>query len=142
MKSEHHLKRLQSKVALARFEAVGAAYLRWAFSKPTHFQIISRRILIDWERSTSLRGDNKLIRSLMEEALVDAQRSDLLRSVDIADTQVAGRALVYGLAGMFIDGHFSQRALLGVPAEQTAQHVLKEFVALLRIPERPRGMRS
>jgi hypothetical protein len=34
----------------------------------------------------------------------------MLRSNSIAETQIAARALVYGLARMRIDGHFAQWA--------------------------------
>jgi len=114
-----------------RFAAVGIAYLRWAIRNPTHFQIISTRSLIDWDSSESLRHDNQLVRSLMEGSMLEAQRRNMLRSNDIAETQIAARALVYGLARMNIDGHFAQWAADGHNAEQTAQNVLKHFVTLI-----------
>jgi AcrR family transcriptional regulator len=116
---------------LARFEAVGSAYLHWAIHNPTHFQIISTRSLIDWGSSESLRADNKLVRSLMERAITEAEEQGKLRSANIAQPQIAGRAIVYGLGRMYIDGHFAQWALDGETAENTAQNVLKEFVSLL-----------
>ena len=116
---------------LERFAAVGVAYLRWAIRNPTHFQIISTRSLIDWDSSESLRQDNEAVRSLLEGSMVEAQRRSMLRSNNIADTQIAARALVYGLARMCIDGHFAQWALPGQTAERTAQDVLKHFVSLI-----------
>lgn len=56
----------------------------------------------------------------------------MLRSNDISETRIAGRALVYGLARMYIDGHFAQWSVAGQPAEQTVQNVLRHFVTLLR----------
>jgi AcrR family transcriptional regulator len=125
---------------IERFAAVGAAYLRWAIRNPTHFQIISTRSLIDWDSSESLRHDNEAVRALMEGAMAEAQRRSMLRSNDIADTQIAGRALVYGLARMVIDGHFAQWAMSGQTAEETTQSVLKHFVSLIGndAPEQPR----
>ena len=116
---------------IERFAAIGVAYLRWAIRNPTHFQIISTRSLIDWDSSESLRHDNEAVRSLMEGSMVEAQRRSMLRSNDIADTQIAARALVYGLARMAIDGHFAQWAMSGQTAEQTTQNVLKHFVSLI-----------
>ena len=116
---------------IERFAAVGVAYLRWAIRNPTHFQIISTRSLIDWDSSESLRRDNEAVRSLMEVSMVEAQQRSMLRSNDIADTQIAARALVYGLARMVIDGHFAQWAMSGQTAEQTTQSVLKHFVSLI-----------
>jgi AcrR family transcriptional regulator len=116
---------------IKRFAAIGVAYLRWAFQNPTQFQIISTRSLIDWDGSESLRRDNDAVRSLLEESMVEAQRRSMLRSDNIADTQIAARALVYGLARMHIDGHFAQWAAPGVTGEQTAQNILKHFVNLV-----------
>lgn len=116
---------------LGRFAAVGIAYLRWAIQNPTHFQIISTRSLIDWDSSESLRRDNAAIRALMEEALTEAQRRGLLASKDLAEAQIAGRALVYGLARMYIDGHFAQWGVDGETAERTAQKALKHFIGLM-----------
>jgi AcrR family transcriptional regulator len=116
---------------LDRFAAVGIAYLRWAIRNPTHFQIISTRNLIDWDSSESLKADNAAIRSLMEGTLVEAQRRGLLRTSDLAEAQIAGRALVYGLARMYIDGHFAQWGVDGETAERTAQNVLTHFISLM-----------
>ncbi|MER9632389.1 MULTISPECIES: TetR/AcrR family transcriptional regulator [unclassified Mesorhizobium] len=116
---------------IERFAAVGIAYLRWAIRNPTHFQIISTRSLIDWDSSESLRRDNDAVRSLVEGSMAEAQRRNMLRSDDIAETQIAARALVYGLARMYIDGHFAQWAAAGRTAERTAQNVLKHFVTLI-----------
>lgn len=116
---------------LEQFAEIGAAYLRWAFQNPTQFQIISTRSVLDWDGSESLRRDNDAVRSLLEESMVEAQRRSLLRSANIIDTQIAARALVYGLARMHIDGHFAQWASAGQTGEQTAQNVLKLFVTLV-----------
>jgi len=116
---------------MERFAAIGVAYLRWAFQNPTQFQIISTRSLLDWDGSEPLRRDNDAVRSLLEESMVEAQRRGMLRSDNIADTQIAARALVYGLARMHIDGHFAQWATTGQTGEQTAQNALKLFVALV-----------
>jgi AcrR family transcriptional regulator len=117
---------------IQRFAAVGLAYLRWASRNPTHFQIISSRSLIDWASSESLRRDNEAVRSLMDGALVEALARDMLRSDDLADTKIAGRALVYGLARMVVDGHFAQWAVDGEAVERTTQNVLDLFISLLR----------
>ena len=113
---------------IERFAAVGVAYLRWAIRNSTHFQIISTRSLIDWDSSESLRRDNEAVRVLMEGAMVEAQRRSMLRSNDIADTQIAGRALVYGFARMNIDGHFPRWGVAGSEAEQTAEAILDLFI--------------
>jgi AcrR family transcriptional regulator len=117
---------------IQRFAAVGRAYLRWASRNPTHFQIISSRGVIDWSSSESLRRDNEAVRLLMDGALVDAQARGLLQSDDLAITEIAGRALVHGLARMVVDGHFAQWAVDGEAVERTTQNVLDLYVSLLR----------
>lgn len=116
---------------IERFTAIGVAYLRWAIRNPTHFQIISTRSLIDWDSSESLRRDNEAVRALMEDAMMEAQRRSMLRSNDIEYAQIAARALVYGLARMFTDGHFAQWAISGQTAEETTQKVLRHFASLV-----------
>lgn len=125
------VEKVASDDPIKRFAAIGVAYLRWAFQNLTQFQIISTRSLIDWDGSESLRRDNDAVRSLLEESMVEAQRRSMLRSDNIADTQIAARALVYGLARMHIDGHFAQWAAPGLTGEQTAHNVLKHFVTLI-----------
>lgn len=125
------VEKVASDDPIKRFAAIGDAYLRWAFQNPTQFQIISTRSLINWDGSESLRRDNDAVRLLLEESMVEAQRRSMLRSDNIADTQIAARALVYGLARMHIDGHFAQWAAPGVTGEQTAHNVLKHFVTLV-----------
>lgn len=93
---------------LARFRAIGTAYLRWALRNPTHFRVISDRSLIDIDGSEVLLRDNAEIRALMDAQLAEAQRLGLLRPVDVTLVPVAARALVYGLARMRVDGHLAQ----------------------------------
>ena len=86
----------------------------------------------DRQAAKQLRSDQAAVRSLMDEALVEARARDLLRSDDLASTQIAGRALVYGLARMVIDGHFAQWAVDGRAVGQTMQDALSLFVSLMR----------
>jgi AcrR family transcriptional regulator len=126
-----NLKNAPENDPLGRLLAVGTAYLRWAIRNPTHFQIISNRSLIDWDNSDSLRRDNNEVRQLMEVSMAEAQQQGILRSHDITLTQIASRALVYGLARMLIDGHFAQWSVTGHKPEATMQMTLELFVSLL-----------
>jgi AcrR family transcriptional regulator len=113
---------------LARLRAIGAAYLRWAIRNPTHFQVVSTRNLIDYERSEFLRRDNDDIRTLMDRLMDEARRRGPLRSDDVPLIRLAGRALVYGLARMYVDGHFAQWGT-GDNPEYAMQKVLDLFIA-------------
>jgi AcrR family transcriptional regulator len=137
---------------LARFRAVGTAYLRWALHNPTHFRVISDRSLIDLEGSEVFRRDNLEIRGLMDGLLAEAQRRGMLRPVDVTLVPVAARALVYGLARMHVDGHLAQWGVAPDEAERQLQAALDLVIGSLSTrpseapdrptPRRPRARRQ
>jgi AcrR family transcriptional regulator len=116
---------------LARFRAVGTAYLRWALRNPTHFRLISDRSLIDFEGSEVLRRENREIRGLMEALLADAERRGMLRPMDVSLVPVAARALVYGLARMHVDGHLAQWDVAPEAAERQLQAAMDLVIGSL-----------
>jgi len=94
---------------LAGIEAIGQAYLVWAVKNPTHFQIISSRDLIDFHASEKLRSENEAIRLVMRDLFAEAARKRLIPDAsDLEILSLSARAFVYGLARMFIDGHFPE----------------------------------
>ncbi|HUQ79680.1 MAG TPA: TetR/AcrR family transcriptional regulator [Gemmatimonadaceae bacterium] len=119
---------------LARFRAVGTAYLRWAMHNPTHFRVISDRSLIDFEGSEVLRRHNGEIRGLMDELLAQAQSRGMLRPVDVPLVPIAARALVYGLARMQVDGHLAQWDVAPDQAERQMQAALDLVIGALSAP--------
>jgi AcrR family transcriptional regulator len=116
---------------LARFRAIGTAYLRWALRNPTHFRVISDRNLIDLEDSEVFLRDNREIRTMMDEQLSEAQRRGLLRPVDVSLVPIAARALVYGLARMYVDGHLAQWDVAPGEAERQLHAAMELFIASL-----------
>ena len=117
---------------LARFRAVGTAYLRWATRNPTHFRVISDRSLIDIEGSEIFRRHNLEIRQLMDELLAEADRRGLLAPTDVKLVPIAARALVYGLARMRIDGHLAQWDVAPDEAEEQMQAAMGLVIDSLR----------
>lgn len=113
---------------LAHLFAIGMAYLRWAVRNPAHFQVVSTRSFIDYDGSQSLRRDNDAIRQQMDDLLAEAQRRGLLHQADIVHIPLAARAMVYGLARMYADGHFAQWAVPGETPEQAMRAVLALFI--------------
>ncbi|MPN03735.1 HTH-type transcriptional regulator BetI [bioreactor metagenome] len=118
---------------LARFAAIGHAYLAWAAAHPTHFRVISDRQLIDYDNSASMQAGNEAIReqmaSLLQQALgldADAER--------IAQTLLAARALVYGLARMAADGHFPEWNTQSGSDRQAITDTLDHFIAQIARP--------
>jgi AcrR family transcriptional regulator len=116
----------EGKEPRARLAALGAAYMRWVLRNPTHFRVISDRSLIDFEGSAALMRDNAEIRALMTAIIAEGQAKGQFRPVDLSYVQLAMRAIAYGLARMYVDGHFPQ---WGVPDDhaETAMHAVIEL---------------
>jgi AcrR family transcriptional regulator len=115
---------------LARFRALGTAYLRWVIRNPTHFEVISTRRTIDFDASETLVQLNDEIRTMMVALLEEARAAGQLRAVDLDAVPLQARALVYGLARMWIDGQFAQWGGQA-QAEALMQQSLDSFLALL-----------
>jgi len=113
---------------LGRFRCLGLAYLRWAMRNPTHFEIISSRRFFDHDRAAAIRSDNAELIELTGQTLADAFAAGQLRSADLKQIQIAGRALVYGFARMNIDGHFPRWGVANPEAERTAEAILDLFI--------------
>ncbi|WP_266170505.1 TetR/AcrR family transcriptional regulator [Dyella subtropica] len=112
---------------LLQFRAIGHAFLRWAIANPTHFQVISNRAVIDFETS-SLRSRNDAIRARVTALLEQAQAQGLLRPGDVMRYQIGSRALVYGLARMYVDGQFPSWELDEEAALENSLAVFDQFI--------------
>jgi AcrR family transcriptional regulator len=113
---------------LERFRHIGLAYLRWAMRNPMHFEIISSRRFFDHDRSKGVSRDNSELIGLTGRTLAEASAKGQLRSADLKQVQIAGRALVYGFARMNIDGHFLRWGVDEAEAERTAEAILDLFL--------------
>jgi AcrR family transcriptional regulator len=113
---------------LARFRCMGLAYLRWAMRNPTHFEIISSGRYFDHDNAAGVSRDNAQVIAMTESALVEAHAQGQLRSADLKQVQIAGRALVYGFARMNIDGHLRRWGVAGPDACRTAEAMLDLFI--------------
>ncbi|NWH09013.1 MAG: TetR/AcrR family transcriptional regulator [Alphaproteobacteria bacterium] len=119
---------------IAGFRAVGRAFLSWAMRNPTHFAIISSRQAIDFPGSQRLVNQNTAIQELVDHLLQKALSAGRLRSGDTRLVQLAGRALVYGLARMFTDGHFESWHVPATEVETRMEAVLDLVVESLAKP--------
>jgi AcrR family transcriptional regulator len=119
---------------LARFRAIGLAYLRWAMRNPAYFEVISDGRVFSHEESGALSDDNKEIMALVDRALSEAVDKGQLPSGDVDKVRIAGRALVYGFARMAIDGHFARWGVDARRAEATAVAMLDFFIARVKSP--------
>ncbi len=122
---------------LARFRALGIAYLRWALRNPAHFEVISTGRLFDHESSAELTRDNGQVIALTEQLLMEAFQAGQLRVKDLQLVKIAGRALVYGFGRMNIDGHFPRWGVAKSQAEKTAAAIIDLFIdGIARKPSR------
>ncbi|MGZ3236564.1 MAG: TetR/AcrR family transcriptional regulator [Burkholderiaceae bacterium] len=113
---------------LMRFRAVGYAYLKWAVHNPAHLLVISDRRLIDFDRSESLQKDNEHIQQLMSDLLEDADARGILRAGDRNSIPLIAKALSYGLARMYIDGHMPQWGVKQGEVIRTMEAAIDQFI--------------
>ena len=113
---------------LQKFRAIGIGFLRWAFTNPTHFQVISGRASIEFDRPT-LRDSNDGLRATMNQLLSAAATEGLLRPGDVSRYVLGGRALVYGLARMHTDGQFPSWGVDSADSLNESIAVLDQFIA-------------
>lgn len=118
--------------SLMRYRAIGIGFFRWAITNPVHFQVISTRTAIDFEGS-SLIHRNGEIRAVMVRLMSDAQTEGLLRNSDATRHAVAGRALAYGLARMYIDGQFPSWGLRGADPLEEVIGMFDLFIASIAV---------
>ena len=111
---------------LARFRAIGVAYLRWAMRNPAHFEVISSGRYFVHDAAAEISRDNAEVIAMTELALAEAFARGQLRSANLKLVQIAGRALVYGFARMNIDGHFLRWGVADAGA--TAEAIVDLFI--------------
>lgn len=125
------LDRSDTSDPLDGLRAVGRGYLGWAFANPTHFQVVSSRSLIDFHESPSLVEENEAIRLIMLDLIERGRAQGTLRpGLPTDDLMLASRAFIYGVARMWIDGHFREWRV-AKPAASAMTDALDLFVNLL-----------
>lgn len=116
---------------LAGLGAIGQAYLGWAVANPTHFEVISSRSLIDFHGSARLVAENEAIRQIMLDLIERGRQAGQLHpAARTDDLMLASRAFIYGIARMWIDGHFQEWRVEQPPAKAMAS-ALDLFMAML-----------
>lgn len=129
---EQALSTLAADDPMEQLRAVGMGYLDWARLNPTHFQIISSRTLIDFHGSETLVSVNEALRLLLGDIIRRARDEGRMKaSLDTDDVMLSARAFVYGLARMYIDGHFSEWKV-SRPPDDAMRQALDLFIEGLR----------
>lgn len=121
---------------IAALRAIGRGYLTWAIANPTHFEVISSRSLIDFHGSQRLVEQNESIRIIMLGLVARARADGRLRpEIDTDTLMLSLRAFTYGVARMWIDGHFPEWRIER-PAYEAASAALDQFIAFIADPAR------
>ncbi|MFN4130081.1 MAG: TetR/AcrR family transcriptional regulator [Paracoccaceae bacterium] len=115
---------------LGQIQAIGLAYLSWARANPEHFKVVSQRNLVDLDaRAKELNDD---IRNRMIGLLAMARETNEMRQdLNPATVLLSCRATVYGLARMYVDGHFPEWQPDGDPTDWMTRS-LTLFIQTLR----------
>jgi AcrR family transcriptional regulator len=111
-----------------RLRAIGRAYLRWVIDNPAQFKVVSDRRLIDY--AEPIQRDNTAIQALLRETLRRAVK-DGSRTTDIDQAMLELRAMAYGLARMFVDGHLPQWGVGNAEARERMEAALDDLIARL-----------
>ena len=123
-----------------QFRAIGVTFVLFAVRNPGHFRVMNMPEYADRSRSAYLGESTDAGEREMRELLARARAEGQILPWDPGLLMIASRALVYGVARMFIDGHFAE---LGVGVEQ-AQAITEAVTdifggGLVRATEAERG---
>jgi AcrR family transcriptional regulator len=112
-----------------RLRAIGRAYLLWATDNPAQFKVVSDRRLIEY--AEPIQQDNAAIQALLRETLRRAIKQEGSRVTDIDQAMLELRAMAYGLARMFVDGHLPQSGVSDADARERMDAALDNLTARL-----------
>ncbi|WP_437578402.1 WHG domain-containing protein [Sorangium sp. So ce887] len=102
---------------LLRFRALGLASVRFALEHPALFELLNGPAFrADPEGARELLAAQDEARSRLRAMLHEARAQGELRPTDPIVTEVAGRAMAYGLARMFLDGHLPREGAMELTA--------------------------
>jgi AcrR family transcriptional regulator len=121
------LERCMEEDPLLRFRELGYAYLKWAVDYPAYFRVVSDRRLIEFDSSESLQKDNAHLQQVMLTLLGRADALGYLRGEPDSIPLVA-RALSYGLARMYVDGHLPHWGVKRQGAVAAMRTALDQFI--------------
>jgi AcrR family transcriptional regulator len=105
-----------------RLRAIGRAYLRWVIDNPAQFKVVSDRRLIDY--AEPIQQDNVAIQALLRDTLRRAMKQEHKNGIDIDQAMLELRAMAYGLARMFVDGHLPQWGVADADARERMEAAL------------------
>ena len=95
---------------LARFRALGLAYVDFAMTHPAHFRVMFGRAAANRSAYPSLQEAAGETFDLLVTAIADCQRAGLVRPGDPVELALAAWSATHGLASLWVDGQLAGRA--------------------------------
>jgi AcrR family transcriptional regulator len=130
---EVELSRCRSTHPMRRLAAIADAYFGWAVQNPTHFRVLGDRNMIDFWQSEALVRDNGWIHAEMTALMHQAAETGLLKPCDVTVVHLQMRALAYGLARMYVDGHLSEFKIAPQDAQAKITAAAHAFIESLAV---------
>jgi len=96
---------------LAKFQASGVAYVRFAASHPSHYQVMFGPELADRERHQPLFEAGKVTKNMLTGAIKAVQESGTLRPGNPDDLALAAWTIVHGLASLYVNGQLAAQGI-------------------------------
>jgi len=129
---------------LARLEAMGGAYVRFAAQHPDHYRVMFGSEVRDRSAHPALRTAAQHAFRAIAETIADGQRARHLRQGDVEELARAAWALVHGLAQLAIDGQIplSPRSSGLDAAAQSATRLLVDGLRARGAPRAGLGPRA
>ena len=101
---------------IEQFRAIGVATVRFAAANPAYFRVVNLPE-VQLAITETFKDEVDLVDSLVE---ASAQQPEI--GTDDAELiEMAGQAMVYGMARLFVDGHYAARGIGPERAEEIAE---------------------
>jgi AcrR family transcriptional regulator len=127
-----------SEDPIARFRASGIAFVLFAVKHPGHFRVMNMPEYAGPSRSAMIGEMVATGTARTRDLVARAQAEGRMPEGDPEAILLAARALVYGLARLFADGHCAQMGIGPEQAKDVAEAVTGVLGrGLVRKPERP-----
>ena len=106
----------QAAGALARFRALGLAYVEFASTHPAHFRVMFGREVADRSAYPPLQAAALETFGLLVEAVAECQRAAFVRAGDPEALALSAWSTVHGLSALLVDGQLEALSEKGAAA--------------------------
>lgn len=113
---------------MGQIEALGKAYITWAINNPLHFRLISSRTLVPVAGMDMVDRYNYAMYELLMKMYARAQaHGQIPANADLGTLALSGRAFIYGIVNMMIDGHIESWLAPGESTEDAVERMLTHY---------------